>query len=592
MCHLFVRAVRRTAFVVAVAIFAAQGLTPARAGVMLQGFYTDVPSPAAGGGAVPWWWDRMGGQANSLRLAGFTAVWVPPVLKGAAGGYSNGYDPFDDYDIGSKNQKGTTTTRYGTREQLEKMVAQMRANGLDVYLDMVENHRNGDDGNFSFRTNDAYGVFGAGRFQKGFYDFHPNVPQDPNVPDDAFSFGRDCAPVNGAGGYCGSGLNAAGDWLTKALDIQGYRLDYVKGISTDWLRPFLNYGAMAGKFAVGEYYDSDITKIQSWIGTGMQNRASAFDFPLRDKLKAMCDGGGFFDMSTLDHAGLVGVNPGGAVTFVENHDTDGSGPITQNKALGYAYILTSEGYPCVFYRDYSTDPGCYGLKTVIDNLIFVHEKLASGATQQRWKDGDVFAYERLGGSHLLVGLNDNGASARTVTVQTGFGANVQLHDYTGHAGDVYTDGAGQTTITIPKDTNGAGYVCYSRTGLGGGFTATGTSVSQEYAGASDLDIKPADATLNQVCRVWAVAGKPVVGALYFDAASWTTATRIYLEVKNPTGSSLISRSYYSTTAQGATITMNATQNGWYTFRIRAYNPPAANPKPTFWLKATYTAPQI
>jgi len=78
-----------------------------------------------------------------------------------------------------------------------------------------------------------------------------------------------------------------------------------------------------------------------------------------------------------------------------NHDTDlqTSQKIVTNKLLGYAYILTSEGYPSVFYKDYSTDPGCYGLKAQIDNLIWIHEVLANGPTEQRWKDFDVFAYE-------------------------------------------------------------------------------------------------------------------------------------------------------------------------------------------------------
>ena len=41
----------------------------------------------------------------------------------------------------------------------------------------------------------------------------------------------------------------------------------------------------------------------------------------------MCNNAGFFDMSQLDHAGLAGVDPLHAVTFVENHDTDGNSPI-------------------------------------------------------------------------------------------------------------------------------------------------------------------------------------------------------------------------------------------------------------------------
>jgi alpha-amylase len=118
----------------------------------------------------------------------------------------------------------------------------------------------------------------------------------------------------------------------------------------------------------------------------------------------MCDGNGFFDMRRLDHAGLTGINPTGLVTFVESHDTQDNPParIVNNKHLAYAYILTSEGYPVVFYRDYFD----FGLKSVINNLIWIHEKIAAGETRERIKALDVFAYERLGGSHLLAAIND------------------------------------------------------------------------------------------------------------------------------------------------------------------------------------------
>ncbi len=586
------------------------GATAANAGVMMQGFYKDAPSPAAGTSSAPWLWDNLAGQANALRLAGFTAVWIPPTLKGAAGGYSNGYDPFDDYDLGSKNEAGTVTTRWGTREQLERCCAMLRANGLDIILDVVDNHRSGDDGKFNFHYADAYGNANAGRFQKGPGDFHwsfsaNNLPEDPDVPnpgdDYAYQFGRDLAPINGfkgadGQGYAYEGLEKAGDWMTKALDVQGYRLDDVKGISTDWLLPFLNYGAMQGKYAVGEFYDTNVSTVNGWIQSSMQNRASAFDFALRGQIQAMCNSNGSYNMSLLDHAGLAGVNPGGAVTFVENHDTDSSSPVTQNKMLGYALILTAEGYPCVFYRDWSTDAGSYGLKAPINNLVWIHEKLAGGPTQQRWKDGTVFAYERLGGNDgrdLLVGLSDNSGSARTVTVQTNFGANVSLHDYTGHEPDVRTNGNGQATITIPVDTNGGGYVCYSWQGYGGSFPVTSASTTQEYAGAQDLDIKPADNTQTvQICRIWAAAGKPILGTLYYDAANWTSVTSVYLELDDPAGAKAASGSYAQNTAQPASVAATASRTGWYTWKIRSYNTPAANAKPAYWLRTTYTAPQL
>lgn len=559
---------------------------------MLQGFYWDVPSPAADGGTVPWWWDKMGGQAAMLRDAGFTAVWLPPVHKGAGGGYSNGYDTFDDYDIGSKDQTGTIPTRYGTREQLQKCVAMMRANGLDVYIDIVHNHRNGDDGNYNFRYVNAYGTPNSGRFQKGPLDFHPNVAQDPNVPDDSFTFGRDLAPINGSAGYCYFGLRDAGEWMTKALDIQGYRLDNVKGISPNWLRDFLGYGKMYGKFAVGEYYDGNKDSLSYWINNSMNGRASVFDFPLRFILKDMCSGGGYFDMSTLDHAGMAGRDPGHAVTFVENHDTDRSDPISTNKLLAYAYILTSEGYPCVYYKDYSTDYGSYGLKTTLDNLIWIHEKLASGSTEQRWKDNDVFAYERTGGPRLLVGLNDNGNSWRTVTVSTGFGGNVQLHDYTGHAGDVWTDGNGYATIGIPPNNGGTGYVCYSRAGQTGSFSPPTYSVTQEFAGAMDLDIKPADnKTTVTVGRVYAAAGSAVKTNLYCDKTSWFNGTGVYLQAYGPDGAKLWHRVFYKNSSEGTPIVTTAKTTGWHSYTIRSFNTPTSNLKPPYWLQVTYTAPR-
>jgi len=308
----------------------------------------------------------------------------------------------------------------------------------------------------------------------------------------------------------------------------------------------------------------------------------------------MCNQAGFFNMSQLDHAGLAGIDPFHAVTFVENHDTDRSSPIVTNKAQGYAYILTSEGYPSVFYKDYSTDDGCYKMKAVIDPLIFIHEQIAAGATQQRWKNHDVFAYERLGGAHLLVGLNNNGSSAQTITVDTGFGASTNLHDYTGHSGDVQTDGTGRVTITIPKNTNGLGYVCYSRAGIGGPFQVVGQDVTQQYEGSQDLDIKPADnTTFVPVCRVFVAAGRPIKGALdYFDTTNWTDATSIQLELDDPNGAKLAAGDFVRNTPQGQSISATAGPTGFYTIRIRSANTPSQNAKPSYKLSVTYRAPQV
>lgn len=570
-------------------------------GVLMQGFYfgpgrvAGVPSPLDGNATIPFWWDHLSAQAEDFAKAGFTAIWLPPPLKGASGSFSSGYDLFDDYDLGSKNQKGSIPTRYGTREQLQRCTAMLRANGIDVYVDLVENQRDGDDGHFNFKYSDARGVPGGGRFAKGPGDFHPHVPEDPGVFSDQFQFGRDLAPINGIPkDHCNNGLLDAADWLTRALDLQGYRLDNAKGVSTVFIQRLLSHGAMANKFAVAEFADGNIQLIQDWANA-VQRRSAAFDFPLHFLLKDMCNNPDSFDMSTLDHAGLTGIDPLGAVTFVENHDTDRGGvggPIVRNKMLAYAYTLTSEGYPAVFYRDYSTDANCFGLKSEIDPLIHIHEQLAEGSTLQRWKDGGVFAFERMGGGHLLVGLNKDGNANRSITVQTGFPPNTQLQEFTGHGAPVTTQGNSQVNIVIPKNDNGRGYVCYARPAQLKAFAPTPRATTQVYEGASDLDIKPA--IENQrvpVCRIFAAANVPLAARLLFDATAWTDRTAIQLEIEGPLGGKLISRTLGQSDSNGSSVEVQTLIKGFHSIFLTSSNTPAGNQAPRYKVAISYTAPQ-
>jgi alpha-amylase len=577
--------------------------------VMLQGFYkagsTGVPCPADGDAAAPWWWDHLAGQANDLRKAGFTSIWLPPPQKGAAGIRSMGYDLYDDYDIGSKDQQGSVPARYGTREQLQRCVAMCRANGLSVYLDLVENQRvdNSDSDPFTMRYADAFGNAQGGRFEKNPLDFHPNVPEDPGVfgtPQvKEISFGLDLAPINGRpAGHVFNGLIDSADWLTRALDVQGYRIDDVKGISTDFLLPFLNSKSMAGKFAVGEFFDGNADLLRTWVFDphGMRGRCSAFDFPTRFLLAAMCNGPAHFDMATLDHAGLAGTDPLSAVAFVENHDTDSSPdltPIVRNKALAYAYILTSEGYPCVFYRDYSCDAGCYGMQGVIDNLMWIHEQLAAGTTRERWKGQSAFAFERLGGPHLLVGLNSDAHASRTILVDTGFGPNASLHDYTGHGADLETDDHGRLSLTLPPNRDGLGYVAYSRAGITGEAKVVPCPVTQVFEGAADLDLPPAiEGKEVQVCRVWCQAHTVITATLRVDVHKWCPVTCLTLRLESPAGLQMVAPQYRQTDESQVLLTAIATSTGYYSFHIQLCGTRFDTAEQPYALAVTYQAPQL
>jgi alpha-amylase len=576
-------------------------------GVLLQAAYrrsadVSVPSPADGDATVPWWWEHLASQANALRLSGFTAVLLPPVLKTNAGTSpgADGYGTFDDYDIGSKNQFFAVPTRFGTREQLQSCVAVLRANGLDVYLDTVLHQRNGGIGGV-YAYLSADGVTHNGRFpkQRGCFVGDPAqgyVARDPiagPVGDDA-SYGDELAPINAVPkNYVRDGLVAAGDWLTRTLGAQGYRMDDVKGMAASFVYDWLTSEAMANNFAVGEYYDGDPNALNWWVWqSGMNGRSCAFDFALHFVLRSMCNGSSSWDMSQLDHAGLAGMSPMQAVTFVENPDTDTdpSTSVIWNKILAYAYILTSEGYPCVYYRDYSTDDGCYGLKPWIDNLIWIHENLAFGSTVQRWKDFQCFVFERQGYPNLLVGMNNDMHNGwRTVQVDTQFGPFVQLHDYTGHAGDVWTDATGAVTFGIPPNDNGFGYVCYSRTGYGQAFSVAPLRTTQAFEGAADLDVGPAvNGAPVQVGRIGCAAGTAIDAVLSADTGDWSAQAMVVIDLLDDSGS-VLATGGCSAQSGSAAFQADVQRSGWITARIHGIGLPDSGAP--FTLTMTYSATQ-
>ncbi|MDA1341133.1 MAG: hypothetical protein O2804_07380, partial [Verrucomicrobia bacterium] len=56
-----------------------------------------------------------------LAEAGYTSLWLPPPTKGS-GGLSVGYDMWDPFDFGQKDQRNTVRTRYGTEAELLQMM--------------------------------------------------------------------------------------------------------------------------------------------------------------------------------------------------------------------------------------------------------------------------------------------------------------------------------------------------------------------------------------------------------------------------------------------------------------------------------------
>jgi alpha-amylase len=98
---------------------------------------------------------------------------------------------------------------------------------------------------------------------------------------------------------------------------------------------------------------------------------------------------------------------------VENHDVVRDTPIINDKLLAYAFILTHEGYPCVFWQDYfDWDLAQPNNQSGIDALIKVHEQNAAGPAQVLFVDDDLYIMQRSGSgdqSGLILVLNNRSA---------------------------------------------------------------------------------------------------------------------------------------------------------------------------------------
>lgn len=97
---------------------------------ILQGFEWYLPADGKH-------WQRLTELAEKLHKIGINCVWLPPAYKGANGIEDVGYAPYDLYDLGEFDQKGTITTKYGTKSEYLECVQALKRAGMEVYGDIV-----------------------------------------------------------------------------------------------------------------------------------------------------------------------------------------------------------------------------------------------------------------------------------------------------------------------------------------------------------------------------------------------------------------------------------------------------------------------
>lgn len=466
-------------------------------GIMMQYFEWYLPEDGT-------LWKQVAQEGKNLKDIGITAVWLPPAYKGQAGSADVGYGVYDVYDLGEFNQKGSIATKYGTKEEYLKAIKELQKQEIQVYADIVLNHKMGADraevvsavenapdnrlveisgaedieawtkftfpgrhGTYSkFQWNHTHfdGVDWDQRKKKSaIYNFNGSgweMDVDGENHNYDYLMGADVSFRNPE---VLEEMDTWGQWYLDTTGVDGFRLDAVKHISEaffkDWLYK-LRTNNKKELFAVGEYWSGNLGDLQGYLDAS-DRCMSLFDVPLHMSFFHACNSGGQFDMAHLLDNSLVMTEPAHAVTFVENHDTQ-KGQALQTvveqwfKPLAYAVILLRQGgYPCIFYGDYYGMPShdIEPMKEMLDLMCSVRRDKVYGNQHDYFDDFNVVGWTCEGdedheNSGVAVLISDGPGGEKTMYVGESF-AGKEFYDCTGHQSNkVVIDDQGNGLFTV------------------------------------------------------------------------------------------------------------------------------------------------
>ncbi len=460
-------------------------------GVMMQVFEWYLPSDGKH-------YERLAKEASKLAKLGISAVWMPPAAKGVCTD-DVGYGNYDYWDVGEFDQKGAVRTKYGTREQLIKCIEALHAHDIDVYADMVFNHKGGADKAELFHAipvdnDDRTKEIGAPREIEGWTEFtfpaRGKKYSDFNWHHYHFN-GVDFDAKTGANGvYLIVGENKhwdsdvdrergnydylmnadidherpevraellkVADWMVDTFRHDGFRLDALKHISRDFIdnlaeHMFEKYGK--DFYFVGEYWQNDEYVMNQYLEQ-IDYQIDLFDVPFHYSLvKASSEPD--FDMRTIFDWSVVNDYPLQAVTFVDNHDSQ-EGQALESwvnpwfREIAYALILLrKDGYPCIFWGDYAGIPekGYSGMKKALEKMLHARHNFAYGEQDEYFASPTLIGWVRRG-------TNEH-PQTLAVLISTGKKAALSMHVGRDKAGKTYRDLSGQNAdIVIDKNGNG------------------------------------------------------------------------------------------------------------------------------------------
>lgn len=459
-------------------------------GVMLQAFEWDLPSDGT-------FYSKLADQAEHLSQIGITGIWMPPAAKGTSA-EDTGYGNYDFWDLGEFDQKGTVRTKYGTRAELEACIDALHKQHIQVYADMVFNHKGGADYTETFKAvpvnpenrneevSEPYDIEGWTRFsfegrQKAYSDFEwhfyhfDGVDFDQKTGNKGIyriigenkSWDQDTDSEKGNYDYLMNAdidhshpdveaeLFRVADFMADDLHYDGFRYDALKHISSAFIDNLSAH--LLEKYPhfyfVGEYWQDDQNTINYYLDK-TDYQVDLFDVPLHFNLyQASTDKG--FDMRTIFDGTLVKKAPTMAVTFVDNHDSQ-PGQALESwvepwfKEIAYALILLRQGgYPCVFWGDYAGISGSEykEISDALERMLTIREKYNYGDQDDYFESSALIGWVRRG--------NEEHPGRLAVLISTGSMAELSMFVGEDQAGKTYRDASGKNEdIIIGEDGKG------------------------------------------------------------------------------------------------------------------------------------------
>lgn len=258
-------------------------------------------------------------NVNKMKRMKINKLWLPPSSKSYD---PEGYNPSEYYDFNSE---------YGTKEELQDLIAYSNSNDIGCIADIVCWHCFGDycRSHYSFSKRERK------------YD-------DPMLFQEFTNYCR---------------------YLKEELNFDGLRFDYIKAEPAQSLcRHIAESGYFNDTFIVGELWDAlnynntyleyNQNKHRKDIVNYVDNihgLVYMFDFTTKGILQEAITKNQYWRLRDSEGKppGVAGWWPERAVTFIDNHDTLGQyhWPFSfesNDIIAGYVYLFTHPGNPCIY----------------------------------------------------------------------------------------------------------------------------------------------------------------------------------------------------------------------------------------------------